>query len=63
AQTFNVFGLPVVTVPAGRSREGLPIGVQVIGRAHEEEVVFAAARIVETALGGWQPPVISVSTA
>ncbi|MGH9944324.1 MAG: amidase [Pyrinomonadaceae bacterium] len=56
AQTFNVFGLPVVTVPAGRSPEGLPIGVQIVGRAHEEARVVEAARIVEAALGGWQPP-------
>src|SRR6201991_1011085 len=30
AQTFNVFDLPVVTVPAGRANNGLPIGVQII---------------------------------
>jgi Asp-tRNA(Asn)/Glu-tRNA(Gln) amidotransferase A subunit family amidase len=56
AQAFNVFDLPVVCVPAGRTREGLPIGVQIVGRPREEERVLAAARIVETALGGWQPP-------
>ncbi|CAN5157228.1 amidase [soil metagenome] len=56
SQTFNVFGLPVVAVPAGRSPEGLPISVQIIGRAHEEARVLAAARIVEAALGGWQSP-------
>ena len=32
AQTFNVFDLPVVTVPAGKSNDGLPIGVQIVGR-------------------------------
>ncbi|HEV8204835.1 MAG TPA: amidase, partial [Pyrinomonadaceae bacterium] len=31
AQTFSVFDLPVVTVPVGRSKEGLPIGVQIAG--------------------------------
>ncbi|HYK21798.1 MAG TPA: amidase [Pyrinomonadaceae bacterium] len=49
AQAFNVFDLPVVTVPAGRSPEGLPIGVQVIGRPFAEEMVLAVAEIIESA--------------
>ena len=53
SQTFNVFGLPSVVVPAGRTAEGLPIGVQIIGRPFEEGTVLAAARVVEKALGGW----------
>ncbi len=57
AQAFNVFDLPAACVPAGRTREGLPIGVQIVGRPREEEKVLAAARVVEAALGGWQPPV------
>jgi amidase len=56
SQTFNVFDLPVVVVPAGSSAEGLPIGVQVIGRPFAEESVLAAAAIIEDALGGWRPP-------
>ena len=50
AQTFNVFDLPVVTVPAGRSPEGLPIGVQIVGRPNAEAMVLTAAEIVEQAL-------------
>ena len=50
AQTFNLFDLPVVTVPAGRSAEGLPIGVQIVGRPNAEEMVLAVAEIVEQAL-------------
>jgi Asp-tRNA(Asn)/Glu-tRNA(Gln) amidotransferase A subunit family amidase len=50
SQAFNVFDLPAVTVPAGRSPEGLPIGVQIAGRPGEEEMVLAAALIVEEAL-------------
>lgn len=56
SQTYNVFGLPAVSVPAGRTREGLPIGVQIIGRPFADEAVLAAASIVEEALGGWVPP-------
>jgi len=58
SQTFNVFGLPSVVVPAGRSVDGLPIGVQIVGRPFDEVTVLAAARIVEEALGGWQRPAL-----
>ena len=47
----NVFGLPSAVVPAARSAEGLPIGVQIIGRPFEETVLLAAAQIIEAALG------------
>jgi Asp-tRNA(Asn)/Glu-tRNA(Gln) amidotransferase A subunit family amidase len=50
AQTFNVFDLPVVTVPAGKSNEGLPIGVQIAGPPFAEEMVLQAAKIIEDAL-------------
>src|SRR5258705_72077 len=56
SQTCNVFDLPAVAVPAGRSREGLPIGVQIIGRPFAEEMVLTAAGIFEEALVGCQPP-------
>jgi Asp-tRNA(Asn)/Glu-tRNA(Gln) amidotransferase A subunit family amidase len=50
AQTFNVFDLPVVTVPAGRSADGLPIGIQIAGPPQAEELVLALSEIVEQAL-------------
>jgi Asp-tRNA(Asn)/Glu-tRNA(Gln) amidotransferase A subunit family amidase len=50
SQTFNVFDLPVVVIPVRRSPEGLPIGVQVIGRPFAEETVLAAAAIIEQVL-------------
>ena len=50
AQTFNVFDLPVVTVPVGRSEDGLPIGVQIVGRPFAEDMVLSAAELVERAL-------------
>ena len=52
----NVFNLPAVCVPAGRTAAGLPVGVQVVGRPHEEWRVLAAAEAIEEALGGWRPP-------
>ncbi|HEX5701989.1 MAG TPA: amidase [Pyrinomonadaceae bacterium] len=52
SQTFNVLGLPSLAVPAGRAANGLPIGVQVVGRPFEERTVLSAAAIIEAAFGG-----------
>ena len=51
SQTFNVYGLPAVSVPVFQSPEGLPIGVQIVGRPFEEDKVLAAAAIVEESVG------------
>jgi amidase len=56
SQTFNVYGLPSVSVPVGWSADGLPIGVQIVGRPFAEQTVLAAAALLEAALGGWQRP-------
>jgi Asp-tRNA(Asn)/Glu-tRNA(Gln) amidotransferase A subunit family amidase len=55
-QWFNVLGLPVAVVPAGRSAEGLPIGVQVVGRPFEEARVLAVAARIDAACGGYAAP-------
>lgn len=55
-QWFNLLGLPAVVVPVTRSGEGLPVGVQVIGRPHEEEVVLDVAAVIEQAFGWKAPP-------
>lgn len=55
-QACNVFGLPAIVVPAGQTAQGLPIGVQVIGRPFEDRTVLAAAAVIEAALGGWRAP-------
>jgi len=57
---FNLLGFPAAVVPIGRSPEGLPIGVQIVGRPWEEELVFAVASVLEDARGEWaQPPMAS----
>lgn len=56
SQAFNVFDLPVVTVPVGYSNEGLPIGVQIVGPPFEEELVMDVAAVLEEAFGGWRMP-------
>jgi Asp-tRNA(Asn)/Glu-tRNA(Gln) amidotransferase A subunit family amidase len=56
SQWFNLLGLPAVVVPVAQSGEGLPIGVQVIGRPYEEEVVLDVALVIEQAFGWKAPP-------
>ncbi len=57
---FNLFGNPSVVAPVGRSAEGLPIGVQLVGRPFEDQLVLAVAGRLEEALGAWQAPPESV---
>jgi Asp-tRNA(Asn)/Glu-tRNA(Gln) amidotransferase A subunit family amidase len=56
SQWLNLTGFPGASVPVSVSNEGLPIGVQVIGRPFEDELVLAVAEAIETARGPWQPP-------
>ena len=56
---FNLLGTPAVAVPFGRSNEGLPIGVQIVARPWEEELVLAVAAELETQRGAWQGPEIN----
>jgi Asp-tRNA(Asn)/Glu-tRNA(Gln) amidotransferase A subunit family amidase len=58
SQWFNLFGNPAVSVPVGVSPEGLPIGVQIVGRPWEEEAVLAVAVIIEESCGGYRKPPI-----
>jgi Asp-tRNA(Asn)/Glu-tRNA(Gln) amidotransferase A subunit family amidase len=56
SQWLNLTGFPGASVPLGLSNEGLPVGVQIIGRPFEEESVLAVAEAVEQARGPWQAP-------
>lgn len=53
---FNLLGTPAVAVPFGCSKEGLPIGVQIVARPWEEELVLAVAVELEAQRGEWQAP-------
>ncbi|GAA4664116.1 Asp-tRNA(Asn)/Glu-tRNA(Gln) amidotransferase subunit GatA [Bartonella pachyuromydis] len=47
----NMAGLPGISIPAGLSSNGLPLGLQLIGRPFAEEVIFQIAHIIEQAVG------------
>jgi aspartyl-tRNA(Asn)/glutamyl-tRNA(Gln) amidotransferase subunit A len=45
---FNVSGQPAVSIPAGLSADGLPVGLQVVTRRHDEELVLACGLVAES---------------
>jgi aspartyl-tRNA(Asn)/glutamyl-tRNA(Gln) amidotransferase subunit A len=49
--TVNMAGLPGLVAPAGLSAEGLPLGLQLIGRPFDEETLFALGETIEQAAG------------
>ncbi len=55
---FNLLGFPAAVVPVGRSPEGLPIGVQIVGRPWDEETVLAVAAAIEQECGVPQVPAL-----
>ncbi len=59
SQVWNLLGLPAAVVPVARSAEGLPLGVQIVGRPYEEEAVLAVAAAVEEQFGYLEPPVVA----
>jgi aspartyl-tRNA(Asn)/glutamyl-tRNA(Gln) amidotransferase subunit A len=54
--TVNMAGLPGIAVPAGTSSEGLPLGLQLIGRPFDEETLFAVASVIERTAPKLKPP-------
>jgi aspartyl-tRNA(Asn)/glutamyl-tRNA(Gln) amidotransferase subunit A len=52
--TVNMAGLPGISVPSGLDAQGLPLGLQLIGRPFEEETLFALGAVVEQAAGHFQ---------
>jgi len=56
SQWLNLVGFPGVTIPLAKSSDGLPIGVQLIARSNEDELLLDVAEQLELARGPWQPP-------
>jgi aspartyl-tRNA(Asn)/glutamyl-tRNA(Gln) amidotransferase subunit A len=55
----NLAGLPGISVPAGLGEDGLPLGLQVIGRAFDEETVLKVARAIERAADFTAAPAVA----
>jgi len=53
----NLIGLPAVSVPTGYDREGLPVGLHLMGRAREEHLLLRLGRVVESAIERRAPKV------
>jgi aspartyl-tRNA(Asn)/glutamyl-tRNA(Gln) amidotransferase subunit A len=53
--TVNMAGLPGISVPSGLDGQGLPLGLQLIGRPFEEGALFTLAAVIEKAAGSFAP--------
>ena len=53
---FNLLGNPAAVVPVSSTSDGLPVGVQIVGRPWEEEQVLGVAAVLEQECGGWRKP-------
>lgn len=53
--TVNMAGLPGIAVPAGTDSQGLPLGLQLIGRPFDEEALFSLGAVMEQAAGRFSP--------
>ena len=53
--TVNMAGLPGISVPGGLSAEGLPLGLQLIGRPFDEETLFSLGQVMEDSAGHFSP--------
>ena len=52
----NMAGLPGIVVPGGTDAQGLPLGLQMIGRPFGEEALFSLGEVIEQAAGRFAPP-------
>ncbi|GGB58913.1 glutamyl-tRNA(Gln) amidotransferase subunit A [Roseibium aquae] len=53
--TVNMAGLPGISVPAGLNSEGLPLGLQLIGKPFDEATLFKVGQVIEDAAGRFEP--------
>ncbi|KAI5701575.1 hypothetical protein M8J76_015873 [Diaphorina citri] len=54
---FNVLGFPVVNVPVGLSKDGLPLGVQIVATTNNDKLCIDVANYLEKqSVIGWKPP-------
>ena len=58
AMPFNLSGHPAVVIPAGLTAEGLPIGLQIVGKRWQEMELIAIAKQIDNVIEGFHPPPI-----
>ncbi|MCP4474203.1 MAG: hypothetical protein GY821_06490 [Gammaproteobacteria bacterium] len=57
---FNLLGWPVCVVRCGTSKEGLPIGLQIVAKPWQDFSTLVVAELLEIFFGGWQKPQLSI---
>lgn len=54
---INILGLPATACPLGLDKDGLPIGIQVVGNVNQDRLCLAVAEELESVFGGFKEPV------
>ena len=54
-RVWNITGQPAISLPLGRTADGVPVGVQLVGAPFRDDLVLAVAAQLEAAVG-WPPP-------
>jgi amidase len=55
-RVFNLTGSPVVVIPMSYTKEGLPLGVQIVGRRWKDMELLQAAQLINDAVGAFKNP-------
>jgi amidase len=50
---LTLLGVPVIAIPCGMTRDGLPVGIQIAGRPRGEAALFSVAASIEAIIGTW----------
>jgi amidase len=53
---FNLTGHPVVVIPIGQTQDGLPIGMQIVGKRWQDMELLAIAQEIDRVVGRFQRP-------
>jgi Asp-tRNA(Asn)/Glu-tRNA(Gln) amidotransferase A subunit family amidase len=62
-RSISLFGVPAAVVPCGTSSDGLPVGVQIVGRPFADHEVIAVAAMLEQSFGPWEPSAVVTENA
>jgi amidase len=57
---INLLGLPAAVIPYGRTEDGIPVGIQLVGRPYEEELILEVAVRLEQARGPFPAPAMAL---